>query len=93
MTVDLMFSSRPTFLPEDWPPPTWRRAVYTDEGLGERHGLQLESGRWLSVQPNGMYEDRESPGGPYEWFTLDEALNVVRVTPHLITYAIAVREP
>jgi hypothetical protein len=93
MTVDLMFKGNPTFLPEEWPAPVWRRGVYTDEGLGERHGVRLEDGTWLSVQPGGTYEARDAPQGPYEWFELDPTCNVLRVTPHVVTYAIAVREP
>jgi hypothetical protein len=90
MTIDLMFASSPTFLEER--PSAWRRGVYTDEGLGDRHGIKLENGKWLSVQPNGTFEERDSPKGPYEWFALDPSLNVVKVTPRLVTFAIPVRE-
>jgi len=90
MTIDLVLADRPIFLGE---PVRWISGIYTDEGLGEHHGVKLDSGRWLSVQPNGTYEERDAPQGPYEWFTIDETCNVLRVTPRYVTFALAVREP
>ena len=93
MTMDLMFADRPVFLSAHIGP-RWTAGTYTDDGVRDgHHGIRLANDRWLSTQPNGTYEERDSPDGPYEWYDLDPSCNVVRVTPHEITYAIAVCEP
>lgn len=91
MTLNVEFADCPTLL--SLSPLRWLAGCYTNEGVPDgHHGLRLDSGKWASWQPNGDLEERDSPGGPYEWVTLDEGMNVLRVTPHILSYAIAVRE-
>jgi len=91
VTIQLDVADSPTLL--NLAPMRWAHGVYTDEGVRDgHHGIRLDNGMWRSVQPNGSYQERPSPDGPYEWFDLDPTVNVVRVTPATVTYAIAVRE-
>jgi hypothetical protein len=86
--VNLLVSDRPTFLGE---PTAWVKGTLVDLGNG-KSGLRLANNRWRSVLPQGTYEERDAAQGPYEWFTLDADVNVVRVTPRYVTFAIPVRE-
>lgn len=88
MSITLDLADRPTFLGE---PQKWIRGTYTETG-DDRHGVQLEDGTWLSVQPQGIYQSRPSPDGSYETFTLDADVNVLWVQPRDVRYAIPVRE-
>jgi len=40
--------------------------------------IKKPNGKWLSVQPNGSYEDRDAVG-PWETFTPDTKSNTLRV--------------
>ena len=76
--IDLLLADTPTFL--GLMPASWIEGHYTK--LEDGHfGVQLASGKWLSVQPQGGYEERDAAQGPYEWFLLDTTVNVLRVTP------------
>lgn len=52
--------------------------------------VRKPNGKWLSVQPNGSYEERDAVG-PWETFTLDASTNVLRVTVNSIPYVVAYR--
>jgi hypothetical protein len=55
-------------------------------------GIKLDDGKFLSVQPDASYQERDAVGGSYEMFTLDPSINVLIVQPRTATYKIPYRE-
>lgn len=51
--------------------------------------IQKPNGKYLSVQPDGSYQERDAVG-PWETFTVDGAVNVLHVNPG-VPYSIAYR--
>jgi hypothetical protein len=90
MTIEISVWDAPLFFPDR--ERKWIRGTYTDNGGNGPHGIKLDTGRWLSVQPNGTYEERDNVAGPYEVFDLDTTANLVRVHPKDVTYVIAVSQ-
>ncbi len=56
------------------------------------YGLQKPNGKYLSVQPDSSYQERDAPNGPYEWFTIDPTVNVLIVQPKTAVYKIAFKD-
>lgn len=50
-------------------------------------GVKKPNGKWLSVQPNSTYEERDKIG-PWETFSMDSSINVLLVNPD-VPYKIA----
>ncbi len=55
-------------------------------------GIQIPNGLYLSVQPDGSYQERPAVGGSYERFTFDATINVLIVQPRTAIYKIAYTE-
>lgn len=51
-------------------------------------GVRKPNGKYLSVQPDGSYQEREAVGGTYEQIALGSDLNVLVVTPRTASYRI-----
>jgi len=51
--------------------------------------IQKPNGTYLSVQPDGSYQERDAVG-PWETFTMDGSVNVLHVNPG-VPYSIAYR--
>lgn len=51
--------------------------------------VQKPNGKYLSVQPDGSYQERDAVG-PWETFTVDALVNVLHVNPG-VPYSIAYR--
>lgn len=62
-----------------------------DVGNGQV-GIVKPNGKYLSVQPDATYEERDSVGGSYERFTLDQTNNVLKVQPRVAMYKIPWKE-
>lgn len=63
------------------------RAFWHDGDLTSG-GVQKPNGKWLSVQPDGTYEERDAIGGKYEQIGPASDLNVLVVTPRTASYRI-----
>ena len=79
----MQYASQPAFFPGAI---TWLDGTLTPTPLGV--GVKKPNGKFLSVQPDGSYDERDAVLGVYEQFTVDEKVNVLHVNPG-IPYAIA----
>jgi len=71
---------------DDWlPGTTWPLGNNT-------FGVKLENGKFLSVQPDATYQERDAVSGSYEIFTFDPTINVLIVQPREAIYKIAYKE-
>lgn len=63
------------------------RAFWLDGELASG-GVQKPNGKWLSVQPDGSYQERDVIGGSYEQIAVDPDINALIVTPRYLTYKV-----
>jgi hypothetical protein len=89
--MDIVYQNAPAFaLPAatGWLPGTLNALP------GGGYSITQKNGKFLSVQPNGSYQDRDSVGG-WETFTIDPGVNVLHVRTWVgdvsIFYGIAFR--
>ncbi len=59
---------------------------------GGQVGILKPNGLYLSVQPDGTYEERSAVGGNYERFTFDPTINVLVVQPRTAIFKIPWKE-
>jgi hypothetical protein len=51
-------------------------------------GIKKPNGKYLSIQPDGSYEERDAVGGPYEQIVPAADLNVLVVKPRNTTFKV-----
>ncbi len=51
-------------------------------------GVKTPNGKYLSVQPDVTYQERDALGGPYEQISVAPDLNVLIVKPRVATFKI-----
>jgi hypothetical protein len=51
-------------------------------------GVQKPNGKYLSVQPDGSYQERDAVGGPYEQIRPSDTHALLIVRPRVATYEI-----
>lgn len=55
---------------------------------GTQQGIQRPNGSWLSVQPDGSYQERDTIG-PWETVVVDPSVNVLRFPQCVVPFAVA----
>lgn len=87
--MQIAYQDRPVFF-SNVASPLWLPGSL--DAVDGGHVVTLPTGRVLSVQPDGSFQDRD-PGtaGAYEVCQIDPAINVLRFNPAGVPYAVVYR--
>jgi len=88
VSLAIEYADRPALFGE---PVEWFEGQLVGDSDGPLY-IQKPNGMFLSVQPDGGYEERDTAAGTYEQCWLDPSMNVVRYKPRALVYPVAIRE-